>query len=216
MPAVALELEYLNDDQVQPGDIMLKYGDGSALSGIIGWGQRVFQSKSTKSGLSSIVHAGIMLNGQQIIESQGSGVSINDLRTNNRDYDYEVYRCLLTNIADMAGAVAAMVLSQHNATGAAKYSIPGAAMSLFGNPPAATNGVAISTINQLAAGKGQKFFCSQFVVLCFQYAAAQNGLSAQSIFPLNSSGYSPNKLKDELFKSQYFFKAGMLRKGIRN
>lgn len=215
MPAVQLELEYLNDDQLQPGDIMLKYGDGSRLSGLIGWGQRVFQSKSTKMGNTSIVHAGIMLNGEQIIESQGSGVSINDLRTDNADYDYEVYRCLLTNVADMAGAVAGMILSQHNATGAAKYSIPGAAKSLFGTPPAATDSVVNSTINQLAAGQGQKFFCSQFVVLCFQYAAAQQGLSAQSIFQLNSNGYSPNKLKEDLFKSQFFFKAGILRKGIR-
>ena len=216
MPAVGLELEYLNDDQVQPGDILLKYGDGSKVSGLISWGQRFFQSKSTKNGQTSIVHAGIMLNGEQIIESQGDGVTINHLREGNLDYDYEVYRCKIQRIADMAGAVAGMIFSEHLSSKTAKYSIPGAAMSLFGQAPAATNGVVNATVNQLAAGKGQKFFCSQFVVLCFQYSAAQQGLSAQTIFPLDNSGYSPNKLKEELFQSSHFFKAGFLRKGIRN
>lgn len=215
MPAVGLEISYINNDQLKPGDILLKYGDGSKLSGLISWGQSVIQSKSTKQGNHNIVHAGIMLDGENIIESQGSGVTRNNLRTHNLDYDYEVYRCLLTNVAEMAASVASLVLAYHSAANTAKYSIVGAAGSLFSNHPAANVGVLNATLQALSTGKGQKFFCSQFVVCCFQYAAAQNGLSAQSLFELSSSAYSPNKLKDDLFKSQYFYKAGMLRKGIR-
>lgn len=215
MTAVGLEVSYINNDQLMPGDILLKYGDGSALSGLISWGQSFIQSKSTKQGNYNIVHAGIMLDGENIIESQGSGVTKNNLRTHNLDYDYEVYRCLLTNVAEMAASVASLVLAHHTASKTAKYSIVGAAASLFSNHPAANVGVLNTTLQALSTGKGQKFFCSQFVVCCFQYAAAQNGLSAQSLFDLSSSAYSPTKLKDDLFKSQYFYKAGMLRKGIR-
>lgn len=215
MPAVSLELPYLNDDQLQPGDILLKYGDGGKISGVISWGQSLLQSTSTKQGNTNIVHAGIMLDGEHVIESQGSGVMKHNLRTHNLGYDYEVYRCLLTNVAVMAASVASLVLAHHTASGTAKYSIAGAAKSLFGNQPNNNADLATATLTALANGSGQKFFCSQFVVLCYQYSAAQHGISPQSMFELSSSAYSPNKLKDDLFKSQYFFKAGMLRNGIR-
>lgn len=215
MTAVGLELSYLNDDQLQPGDILLKYGDGGALSGVISWGQTFIQRRSTKQGNTNIVHAGIMLDGEHIIESQGSGVSKNNLRTHNLPYDYEVYRCLFTNVAEMAASASSLVLAHHTASKTAKYGLSGAAASLFGGHANNDSGVVEAVLTKLANGKGHKFFCSQFVVLCFQYAAEQRGMAAQSMFSLKGSAYSPNKLKEELFKSQYFFKAGMLRTGIR-
>lgn len=214
MVAVALENAFLTDDQLQPGDLMLKYSDGSALSGIISFGQRVFQG-SLADGNTKIVHAGIMLDGLDIIESQGSGVSVNDLQAQNLNYGYEVYRCLLTNVAEMASVTASTVLNCHLNHKTAKYSIAGAVGSLFGTAPAANESVIQSTIHSLSHGKGYKFFCSQFVVLCYQFAAAHSGLAAQSLFKLNSSGYSPTKLKDDLSNNPYFYRAGKLTRGIR-
>src|SRR5690606_23030255 len=98
------------------------------------------------------------------------------------------------------------------------YSLVGAGLSVLQSPTkVGSNASILNAIQQnFSTGKGQAFFCSQFVVCCFQAAAAEHGLSAQSMFELNSKSYSPNKLKDDLFKNQYFYKAGVLRRGIRN
>ena len=212
--SVNLELSYLNTDQVQAGDLMLKYGDGSAISKVITFGQNLFQKKGAH-GNNNIVHAGIMLDGDIIIESQGSGVSANDLRVQNKQYDYEVYRCLLTNVAEGAATAAKIVFDAHANSKNAKYSLAGAAASLVRPGKAVNPRTVDTTINRLTTGKGHSFFCSQFAVYCFQLAAEQNGLPAQSLFDLNDANYSPTKLKESLFKSHYFYKAGMLRAGIR-
>lgn len=212
--AVNLELSYINTDQVQAGDLLLKYGDGSAVSKVISFGQRLFQ-KGAAQGNDNIVHAGIMLDGNFIIESQGSGVSANDLRVQNKKYDYEVYRCLLTNIAEGAANAAKIVFDAHGNSNNAKYSLPGAAASLLRSGRPVNPRTVDTTINRLTQGKGHRFFCSQFAVYCFQLAAEQSGLPAQNLFDLSDANYSPTKLKDSLFKSQYFYKAGMLRAGVR-
>ena len=215
MIPVGLELSYINNDQLMPGDILLKYGDGSFLSGLISWGQRNIQGNASKTGNTNIVHAGIMMDGENIIESQKEGVTKNNLRTANLDYDYEVYRCVFTNVAEMAASVGSLVLAHHTKSKTATYSIVGAAKSLFKNHPAANQGVVAASLQALSNGKTRSFFCSQFVVCCFQYAAEQHGIAAQSMFGLGSSAYSPTKLKEDLFKSQIFYKAGILRKGVR-
>jgi hypothetical protein len=223
MPAVGLELSYINNDQLTYGDLMLKISDGSTVSKVIAWGQRVFQSSKTKSGNTDITHAGIMLDGETIIESAGDGLEENDLRGKNLGYDYEVYRCRIPKIAKEAASIASMMAGQHNNTKSVKgkgnvpYSLVGAGLSVL--RPAKQVGTDDSILSAIerafVTGKGQSFFCSQFVVCCYQYAAAQHGLSAQSMFALNSRDYSPNKLKDDLFKNQHFYKAGVLRRGIR-
>lgn len=199
---------------MQPGDLLLKYGDGSGTSKLISFGQKMFQ-RGADQGNNSIVHAGVMFDGNFIIEASGGGLASNDLRVQNKKYSYEVYRCLLTNIADGAATAAKIVFDSHSNVKNAKYSFAGAGASLFRSGTPANPGIVDATIDRLTRGKGHRFFCSQFAVYCFQLAAEQNGLAAQNLFDLSDANYSPSKLKDSLVKSQYFYKAGMLRSGVR-
>lgn len=216
MTPVGLELsQYINNDELMYGDILLKVNDGSPLSGLISFGQRLFQAASNAKPNTQIVHAGIMLDGETIIESQSEGVVRNNLRTQNLNYDYEVYRCLLTNVAEMAASVASLVLNQHTAQKNAKYSFVGAARSVFGGHGGANPSGLQTVLQQLSNGKGKRFFCSQFVVCCYQYAANHHNLSMQQFFPLNSTAYSPYQLKQDISQSQFFYRAGVLRRGIR-
>jgi len=209
-----LQISYLNSDQIQPGDICLKYGDGSGISKAISFGQNLMQG-DLDSGNTNIVHAGILCDDENIVEAQGDGICINNLHSTNKKYGYEVYRCLLTNIAQGAATASTIVLDAHKASQNAKYSLAGAVRSLFSTKKGANKSAIDVTIDRLTKGKKRDFFCSQFVVYCYQLAAEQNGLAAQNMFDLSDTAYSPTKLKDSLFKSSYFFKAGMLRPGIR-
>ena len=65
---------------LQSGDIFLKVSDQSLLSGAIQFGQSLAGGKNT-----AIVHAGIMFDSTYAIESQGPGITANDMRVQNSE-----------------------------------------------------------------------------------------------------------------------------------
>lgn len=97
-------MRQLNSTHLRPGDIMLKLNDGSLTNNAI-----EFMQKLTGMDNPNIVHGGIMFDSNIIIEADGSGIIANNIRVQNRDKSYIVYRCNNPNIAEGAGTCAKMM-----------------------------------------------------------------------------------------------------------
>jgi len=83
---------------LKSGDIMVKVNDGSLVATLIRTGQALFREKNP-----DITHAGIMFDSTYIIEAQGDGIVANDLRVGDLGYNYYVYRCSDSTMAQGAG-----------------------------------------------------------------------------------------------------------------
>jgi hypothetical protein len=99
----------------------------------------------------------------------------------------------------------------HKRQGNLAYTIPGAVGSL-----GASRGTA-STASQMDArfdrilqGKAHPFFCSQLVVMVYQFAGEQNGISGGSLFPFSDPKVSPSTLAGHLHGSPMFGEAGYM------
>jgi hypothetical protein len=118
---------------LRAGDILLKVDDGSLLGGAIKLGQSMVGGKNAR-----VIHAGIMFDKHFSIESQGSGVSANDIRVQNKKYGYHVFRPNNANLGQGAGTCAKMMFDIHQRSGNLGYALGGAIGSLFGGRGRAT------------------------------------------------------------------------------
>jgi hypothetical protein len=188
------------------GDILLKASDGSLIAKAISVGQGMVGQLNP-----SIVHAGVMFDSTYIVEAQGSGVSANDLRVGNLSYGYLVYRSTQPPIADGAGTFAKILFDVHKRGGNLKYSVPGAIGSLLGGKGrASTPGEMDKRLDAILAGKSHPYFCSQLVVMVYQFAAEQNGVAGKTLFPFADPKVSPSTLASHLVGSRHFREAGYL------
>jgi hypothetical protein len=193
------------------GDILLKVNDGSVLAGAIQFGQALRGGANP-----SVVHAGILFDPTFMIEAQGHGVSANDLRVQNRDYGYYVFRCLHPNMAAGAGTCAKMMFDIHQSGNTLGYSILGAIGSLFGaGGSAATRTQMDDLLDRILTGRQHRFFCSQFVVYVYQFVAEQNGVTAGNIFNVADAKVPPSLLAAELSRHSSFVEVGYLMPGSR-
>jgi len=188
------------------GDILLKVTDGSLIAKAISLGQRMAGQLNP-----SIVHAGLMFDSTYIVEAQGTGVSANDLRVGNINYGYLVFRARQRNVADGAGTFAKILFDVHQRGGNLKYTVPGAIGSIMGKPGrAATASEMDRRLDAILAGKNHPYFCSQLVVMAYQFAGEQNGIAANTVFPFADPKVSPSHLASHLAGSRLFRQAGYL------
>ena len=201
----------LSVTDLQKGDILLKYSDGSIISKAISAGQSfVGQTNNT------IVHAGLLCDQVHIVEAQGSGITLNNLLTGNKRYAYHVYRCNNRSIAAGAGTCAKMLSDIHKRTGAMSYSVPGAAKSLFNVGGAVKTPQSMDDLlTNVLEGRNNKFFCSQFVVYVYQFTAEQNGQRGATLFNINDAKSSPSTLASILVSSPNFTEVGVLLPNTR-
>jgi hypothetical protein len=157
----------------------------------------------------ALVHAGVMFDNTYIIEAQGSGVSANDLRVQNVKYGYIVFRPGAANIGDGAGTFAKILFDVNKKQGNLAYTVKGAVGSLVpGRGRASTASQMDSRLDQILAGKAHPFFCSQLVVMVYQFAAEQNGVAGSSLFPFADPKVSPSTLASHLTASSSFKETG--------
>jgi hypothetical protein len=192
---------------LRAGDILLKVDDGSLLGGAIKLGQSMVGGKNAR-----VIHAGIMFDKHFSIESQGSGVSANDIRVQNKKYGYHVFRPNNANLGQGAGTCAKMMFDIHKAHGSMKYSIGGAIGSLFsrGSGKPVTPGDMDALLDRILAGRNSGFFCSQFVVYVYQFVAEQNGMPASSCFNYSDAKAPPTLLAASLVRNSTFTEVGYL------
>jgi hypothetical protein len=65
-------------------------------------------------------------------------------------------------------------------------------------------------LDQILAGKSHAFFCSQLVVMVYQFAAEQNGIAGASLFPFADPKVSPSTLAQHLHGSANFNEIGYM------
>jgi hypothetical protein len=193
------------------GDILLKVSDGSIVSRAIELGQ-----SATGGANPGVVHAGVMFDSTYIVEAQGAGIIAHDLRVQNAPYGYYVFRCANGDMAAGAGTCARMMFDIHGRGGNLKYTVLGAIGSLLGGPGrAATPDRMEALLDRVLEGRNQGFFCSQFVVYCYQFVAEQCGLPASHVFRISDAKASPSALAALLAGSPMFTEVGYLMPGQR-
>lgn len=187
---------------LKPGDILLKFSDGSLLSGIIKTGEKLLDKKEN----SDVVHAGLLYDNNIIIEAQGPGVSANDLRVQNKKYGYIVFRCKNANIAAGAGEFAKILFDSHQNNQKQKYNLFGAIGSLFKKKDKLPTAEDLeSRVDKIFKNKKEKFFCSQFVVFVYQFVGEQNGVNAADVFKLKDTLVAPSQLAAKLVDNAKLF-----------
>ncbi len=196
----------LNISNLRKGDIMMKYHDGSLISKVISFGQSI-----TGYQHANIVHTGILCDQIHIVESQGSGVVINNLITGNNQYGYQVFRPTNAMLGEGAANGAKMFADIHRRNNSLSYTISTGVKSLFGgNSNASTPKTMDELMERILEGRTSPFFCSHFVVWIYQFAAAQSGLAASSIFNMDAAKANPARLMDILNGNPQFTYVGDL------
>jgi hypothetical protein len=199
-------MKQLTTRTTQPGDLMLKINTGSFSGKLIKLGQTLAGQKNA-----DVVHAGILFDNNFIIEAQGGGLMAHDVRVQNKDIGYLVFRPNSVNLARGAANCAKLMFDIQSTHKTLKYAYAGAAGSLMGGKGHAMKGGDMDQLlDDILSGKGHPFFCSHFVVYVYQFVAEQNKIPAKSIFPMNAAKVSPSTLASNLKTNSFFQEAGYL------
>jgi hypothetical protein len=185
-----------------PGDLLLKFSDGSRTGRLIQTGERWFDLAEN----SDVVHAGVMYDSHFVIEAQGPGVSANDLRVTNEHYGYIVFRCTHPRIAKGAAEFAKILFESHQHNQQQPYSIWGAFTSIFSYSLTQPSREDLEArVERIFAQSAHTCFCSQFVAFVYQFSAEQNGVSAKDVIPLHDTLIAPSKLAGMLIDNPAMF-----------
>ena len=156
-------------------------------------------------------HAAIALDTQFAIEAQAHGITANHLAMKDKECGYIVYRPNNASLGRGAATAAKLLLDVNQRHGNLKYGAGGALKSIFGGPGVAKSGGDFDTLlDRVLAGRNQPFFCSQFVVYVYQWAAEQSGMSPQSVFSVSDAKATPSVLASTLVSNPRFAEAGYM------
>lgn len=199
-------------DSLQPGDILIKYSDGSFVSNVIAF--------FTGSDFS---HAALVAESQhEVIEAIGEGISRKDLLTDNYHYEYEVFRCKHEALAAGAATAADLVVEINNSRNgtAAQYSFGGILKYPFRTATGVSTGARSNdgfdaALGEMLNGGGKKFYCSQFVVYCYHWVARQMNLNPLDILNTGDRVTTPETLFQKLQGNRHFTHIGRMIREIR-
>lgn len=222
-------MEPLRCRDLAPGDVMLKVLDRAPLS----VGIATLQALSL-AARPHIVHAGVMFDKTFIIEAASAGIRGNDLRVQNKDLTYVVYRCAKSDMGQGAATCAKMLFDIHQRRtirheirigskskswktgGPLSYSLAGAFGSLAGAGGAAAAPAAMDDLlTDILAGKAHPFFCSHFVVYVYQFVGVQCGLHQSAIFQDEAATINPSALAGMLEANPHFNLVGCMQPAVR-
>jgi hypothetical protein len=191
---------------LKPGDILLKMATEKLSHKIISLGQSLVGQPNA-----FLAHAAIALDTQFAIEAQSAGVTANHLNMKNKSAGYIVYRPRNPALGTGAATAAKLLLDINQQTGQLKYTKVGAAMSIVGQSGSPKTAADIDALlDKVLSGRGHPFFCSQFVVFVYQFAALQSGLSADAVFAVADPKVSPSALASLLLTNPSFSEAGYM------
>jgi hypothetical protein len=167
--------------------------------------------KAMGSGNEEMIHAGILFDNCYLIESAGKGIGAADIYLQDKPYAYQVCRANNPMLAAGAATCAKIFMDIHARTGGMPYSVKAAVASIFKKTGVAPSRDQMDVaFAELIMGKNHPFFCSQFVVFIFQFAAEQNNMSARKIFPFNDGCVPPGVLAANLKSHPLFRGAGYM------
>ncbi|MGH7616951.1 MAG: hypothetical protein ACREPM_06965 [Gemmatimonadaceae bacterium] len=195
---------------LKSGDIMVQQSLGNVPGKLIAFGQAMTGHKHTE-----LIHAGIMFDTSFIIEALGGGVLASDLRVQNVKCGYLVYRSRKPDLGTIAGNLAKLLFDLHGTNKNMSYSTVGAVKSIGSAKPAKSASNLDGVLDKIFEGKSSPFFCSQFVVVTYQAAGGQIGMSPSSVFPLDDARVAPARLASMLDASPHFDRLGYMLPGER-
>ncbi len=191
---------------LMPGDILLKMATNSLTHQFIQASQSLVGQPNAFLG-----HAAIALDTQFVIEAQKNGVSANHLAMKDRDCGYIVYRPRNAMLGRGAATAAKLLFDVHQQHGNLAYGARAAVGSLFGGPGRAKSaGEMDALLDRMLADKSQPFFCSQFVVYVYHWAASQSGMQPNSVFSISDAKASPSMLASKLVGNPLFTEVGYM------
>ncbi len=191
---------------LKPGDILLKMAQDKLSHKIISLGQSLVGQPNA-----FLAHAAIALDTQFAIEAQSAGVTANHLNMKNKSAGYIVYRPNNSTLGAGAATAAKLLLDINQRTGQLKYTKTGAALSILGQGGSPKTSAELDALlEKVLGGAGHHFFCSQFVVFVYQFAALQSGISASAIFAIADPKVSPSALASLLLSNPNFSEAGYM------
>src|SRR5262245_43822468 len=171
-------------DDLEVGDVLLKYYDGSTTNKVIAAGQAVF-SHNLNGGHCDITHAALYVGDNRLVEATGDGLCSNVLTSSH--YLYEVYRYRDPALRQLAADVGrefqrrAMetdgAVGRYNVAGSATSVVRSSRMGRFGRNALATLTAGQQSPEGLAnACTNMSFYCSNFVVFAYNSAAKLSNL----------------------------------------
>lgn len=191
---------------LRPGDILLKMATNSLTNRVIRIGQQLAGQPNAFLG-----HAAIALDTQFVIEAQAHGITANHLAMKDKDCGYMVHRPRNRELGQGAATAAKLLFDVQQAQGNLSYNLLGAVGSLFGGSGRAKTPDDFQDLfDRIISGRNQPFFCSQFVVYVYQWAAEQSGLAPRSIFAVSDAKATPSVLASKLVGNPSFVEAGYM------
>lgn len=191
------------------GDIMLQFSQGNIPGKAIAFGQAMVGDKNTE-----IIHAGVMFDKSIMIEALSKGISAADLRVGNRPYAYRVFRPRNPALGTTESNVVKFLFDHHQDHHSMPYAWGGAITSL-GRAKSMSASHVDRLMDDVLSLKPTAFFCSQFVVMSYQLAAAQMGVKPQSVFALDDTKMPPSRLASCCEKSDAFAYVGYVSPNVR-
>lgn len=149
-----------------------------------------------------------------MIEALMQGIAGSDIRVQNRSFAYRVFRPRNTQLGQTEGNVVKFLFEHHQSHGSMPYSWGGAVKSLGAARQMSADNVD-KMLDDIFVLKPTAFFCSQFVVMTYQLAAAQMGLAPKSVFALEDAKMPPSRLAMACESSAAFENIGYLEPNIR-
>lgn len=190
---------------LKSGDIMVQQSLGNIPGRLIAFGQFMTGHKHTE-----LIHAGIMFDTTYIVEALGGGILASDLRLQNLNCGYHVYRARKPEIGTIAGNLAKLLFDLHGTNKNMTYSTVGAVKSIGTAKAAKSAGDLDGVLDKIFEGKSSPFFCSQFVVVTYQAAGGQIGMAPSTVLPLDDARVSPARLASMLDVSPNFDHIGFM------
>jgi len=192
-----------------PGDILLQYNQSNIAGKLIAFGQAMVGDKN-----SELVHAGVMFDKTFMIEALMQGITGSDIRVQNKSFAYRVFRPRNTALGQTEGNVVKFLFDHHQSHKSMRYSWRGAVAAIGTARPMSADNVD-RMMDDIFRLKPTAFFCSQFVVMSYQLAAAQMGLSPKSIFPFDDAKMPPSRLAMACESNPAFENIGYMQPNIR-
>jgi hypothetical protein len=186
------------------GDILLQFSTGNVVGKLIAFGQAMVGDTN-----SEFVHAGVMRDKHYMIEALMQGITASDLRIQNKTFSYRVYRPRDPMLGGTEANVVKFLFDHHQNNGSLPYSYVGAVAAIGVAKPMSSSHVD-GVMDQIFSAKSSALFCSQFVVMSYQLAAAQMGLSPAAVFALDDTKMPPSRLASACEQSVAFENIGYL------
>lgn len=185
----------------------MKMANETMTHAIIQFGQRVLAGQKNWR----LAHAAIAVDTQFAVEAQAVGVTANHLSMKNRDCGYIIFRPNNVALGQGAATAAKLLFDIAQTHGNMKYNTPGVVTGIFGNKGTSkSSGDMDALLSRILEGQSHPFFCSQFVVYVYQWAAEQSGIPARNVFDISDAKVSPAAMAELLTQNPLFTEVGYM------